>query len=750
MQTKLKTLIKRDGSEQPYNFNKLKNWSRWACQDLSTVNWTKIVVDVLESISEEKISTQELQTKLINRTLSENTYEATIMAGRLFVALTRKAIFNSTKIPSVQAVYKRALAHGLAYDYLDKHMCEEQWAYVESIIDHGRDMDMTHGQIVQLQHKYALKDRKDKIIFESPQHTYMRIAMFVTKKRKGNDWQYWTKLIYDYLSLNRVSTPSPNFLNMGTNHNGLASCALLAAGDTYKSIAAAHVITSGMSAASAGIGAIYEIRSLDDKVRNGAITHGGKLPYHKTVGNLVLENITAGRNGAANVYYTAYDPEVISIMMAQNPMTPLSKQNRDLHTTMINNIFMVEKALLGEDVFTFNIFTRPALYDALFNKDIEVFRQEYKKAEEDPTFKKVYVSAREILISHFSQWLEVSTNYKINIDEINRHTPHKDRIRSANLCVEVTNPTAPYGCVEDLYKVDHDRGEVSICTLGAIVEYNIHSDAMYYNAAKVCLEIIDVCIDESDYAFPHIRYTAQMRRNAGVGMMGTAFSLAKEGLSITTKEGLNKVHQMAERHAYFLAKVALDMGKEKGNAPWMHKTKWPEGWLWIDTYNKNIDELVDVGYKYDWESLRKEIIANEGIRFSSLINFMPGESSSKATGSPNSIYLLRSLVKGKTDESNVLRWVAPQPKNDFAVYELAFNTSLLDQLNMYGVYQKFCDQSISADFHIDRSKSHVILEQDILFFYARMAKVGLKSAYYMVSETNADEDIGCASGGCTV
>jgi len=38
--------------------------------------------------------------------------------------------------------------------------------------------------------------------------------------------------------------------------------------------------------------------------------------------------------------------------------------------------------------------------------------------------------------------------------------------------------------------------------------------------------------------------------------------------------------------------VALQLAREKGNAPWMHKTRWPEGWLPIDTYKKTVDEIA--------------------------------------------------------------------------------------------------------------------------------------------------------------
>jgi hypothetical protein len=55
------------------------------------------------------------------------------------------------------------------------------------------------------------------------------------------------------------------------------------------------------------------------------------------------------------------------------------------------------------------------------------------------------------------------------------------------LCIEIYNVTKPYETVVDLYKdEDHSRGEVGICTLGAI-NVDIDDDETYYKAAYYSL-----------------------------------------------------------------------------------------------------------------------------------------------------------------------------------------------------------------------------------------------------------------------
>ena len=194
-------------------------------------------------------------------------------------------------------------------------------------------------------------------------------------------------------------------------------------------------------------------------------------------------------------------------------------------------------------------------------------------------------------------------------------------------CQEIALPTKGYPSVKELYSTeDHGLGEVGLCSLAGVVVSNIESDEQYEDVMYYALLMIDKCIHMSDYALPHLGVTAKARLSAGIGIIGLAHLMAKNKLLYTSQEGKNFIHELSEKHMYFAIKASLKLGKELGNAPWMYKTKWPEGWLPIDTYNKNVDSVVTVDNKLDWEGLRQEIIDNGGIRNSVLICQMPSES----------------------------------------------------------------------------------------------------------------------------
>ena len=195
-------------------------------------------------------------------------------------------------------------------------------------------------------------------------------------------------------------------------------------------------------------------------------------------------------------------------------------------------------------------------------------------------------------------------------------------------CNEIFLSTKPYRNILELYQTEYenDSGYVQTCNLCAINLNKNYTDEEYYELAYWALKIIDYVIDNSEYALPQIGVTTKKFRSAGVSFMNLAAYMAKNKFLYNSREGLQHIHWLAERHEYMLTKASLQLGKELGNAEWMSKTKYPEGWLPIDTYSKSVDNIVSPIYEYDWESLRKEIIANGGIHNAVLSTSVPGES----------------------------------------------------------------------------------------------------------------------------
>ena len=175
----------------------------------------------------------------------------------------------------------------------------------------------------------------------------------------------------------------------------------------------------------------------------------------------------------------------------------------------------------------------------------------------------------------------------------------KDRIHSSNLCLETGLPTQGFKSSEDLYKREGNNGEVAMWNLSAYVLNDEDTDEDIERIYTYGVKMVDKSISEMVYPLPSIEFTANARRSLGIGLTNLAYLMAKKGLSYSSKAGKEFIHQVAERHSYFLHKASLSLGKELGNAPWIHKTKYPEGWLPHDDSSTFLNSLgLNLSLKY--------------------------------------------------------------------------------------------------------------------------------------------------------
>lgn len=831
----IKEFIKRDGRIVPFQASKALGWGEWGARGFKKyIDWQSIVVTTVAQMPE-RCHAKDFNDGLIQNALNEDTWAGQLMAGRIYAAQIHKEVFGGKKRRPLKEVHTAMIDAGVMVrlDYTD-----EEYDEIEKWVDHERDFHCAHYQLKQGRDKYAMRNRITGKVYETRQHALARVAMVMCEPHEKTTRMARLKSIYEDLYSERLSAPTPNHNNFGTGHNGFFSCCLFTCDDSKESIAASSHIAEVMTYMSAGLGENMMVRSLGDPIRSGSIVHSGKIPYYAKQTGIVKSNKQGSRGGSLNEFFSAYDPEVADIMVLKNPRTPINKRNRSIDYTMMLNSWLLAKSAADEKIFLFNCYTAPDLYRALYGKDLDQFIELYQKYEQDSSFKKKWVSARQLVVNARSEGFETGRFYMILIDEVNYHTPHRDPILSSNLCVEITQPTAPYGHMMELYsekflgyikfdtetkkgmffdsnmpvevkgiqccvaalelkpgvmfrRAPQDRKEgddewsrvvevtdkrqepeVSLCALAAIIPTNVHSEEQYAETAYNALYMIDFCIDHNHYALPHMKLTAQARRNAGVGLMDIAHYMAQRKLSYTSQEGMLELHRVAERHAYHLINASIRLGQERGNAEWIHKTNWPRGWTPQSTYNKNVDTLAPFVNQYDWHDVSQRLIQQGGGRFSSLIAHMPGESSSKYSACTNSLMDLRYISIIKTDGDNTMYWVAPEADTLKEWYSIAWKRTRKQHTDTYAIFQKWADQSISADDYATFEGDEKIDSSDLIEETNYMAQMGRKSLYYTNSETSdrealaavmtrvrrdVAEDDGldtsgpaCTSGGCSI
>ena len=241
-----------------------------------------------------------------------------------------------------------------------------------------------------------------------------------------------------------------------------------------------------------------------------------------------------------------------------------------------------------------------------------------------------------------------------------------------------------------------------------------------------------MCIRDRGYPVKAAEIATKARRSLGIGYIGLAHYLAKNGVTYADKEAWELTHDLTEAFQYYLIKSTVNLAKEKGACEYSNRTKYGNGILPIDTYKKDVDELVDNDLKYDWESLRK-LVLEYGVRNSTLSAQMPSESSSVVSNATNGIEPPRGYLSIKKSKKGPLKQIVPQYatlKNSYTLlWEMKDNTGYI---NIVAVMQKFFDQAISGNWsynpeNYDNNEVPVsLMAQDFLSTY----KYGWKTSYY--------------------
>lgn len=731
-------VIKSDGSEVVFDPERLNKAAIFG--DDGNGNWSHIALDAYKRLYD-GCTTKEVNQAIIDACISRKDEAHARMAGRVLVGQIYKEAFGGfTKIPSLPNFYHRMVDSGYWEDM--KYTGLELTA-LEAVIDHSKDLSYGYAVLKQFRDKYGIKDAVNDILFESPQMMFMGMAMAVMKNMpKDRRIKDVTKL-YTYLSDLKINAPTPYLNGLRTGKTGYASCCVIKADDTAKSIGVAREVAYTMTVNQAGIGYYLASRSIGDGVRGNTIKHMGKLPYYRGIDAGVKENRQQSRGGSATVSFLALDPQIDELIRLRNPMTVTSKRINTMDYSVGINKSFVNRVAKNLDWMLVSYKDAPQLHDGMFTMTMEEFDSEVDKIAKDASIPKTWIKARDLAIEIITQRTETGRLYVYWTDEMNRHTPFKEIIYSSNLCCEISLPTKGYSDMRNLFKYDAEDGEVALCFLASLVAGRVKPEE-YEDVAYYTVLMIDNVMDIMTYPYENMESTVKKRRSIGVGITNVAHYIATHRVPYGSPESKQLVHDLAELHSYSLHKASLRLAKERGVCEWIGKTKYPSGWLPIDTYNKAIDSVVkDPTLKQDWESLRKEIVDFGGIRNSVLEAYMPNESSSLATNTTNGIYPVRDHVIFKKSPQGQVLFIVPDYEKLKDYYTSAWDTPTNDLIDIYALFQKFTGQAISADLYLDytKQKDGKISMKEQLGYLIKATKVGMKTWYYLNSKVGAGDSL---------
>jgi len=730
---------RNDRGTEPLNIEKIHEMVEYACEDITGVSSSQ--VEMKSGLQfYDGISTDEIQQILVKSAadlIDLNNPNYTYVASRLLLYSLRKQVIGKLwDHPHFFDHVKKVVDLGLYDGEIFTNYQRKDFDRMENWISHNRDYDFTYAGLRQVIDKYLVQDRSTNVVYETPQFMYMMIAATLFAKYPKERRMSYVKKYYDAISTFKINIPTPVMAGVRTPLKQYASCVLVDIDDTLPSIFSSDMAVGRYVAQRAGIGInAGRIRGINSRIRGGEVQHTGVIPFLKKFEATVKCCTQNGvRGGSATVHFPIWHQEIEDIIVLKNNKGSEDNRVRKLDYSIQLSKLFYERFINNEDITLFSPHEVPELYDAWGSDE---FDDLYEKAERKLSVKKTKINAQELFFDILKERAETGRIYIMNIDHCNTHSSFKDRVTMSNLCQEITLPTTPIQHIDG-------EGEIALCILSAINVGKINKRDELQPLCDLAVRALDEIIDHQKYPIDAAEKSTKARRSLGIGYIGLAHYLAKKGYKYDQKLAWRQVDKLTEAFQYYLLCASNDLAKEKGPCSAFKSTKYSDGILPIDTYKKDVDELVNKReLTYDWEHLRKEI-KEHGLRHSTLSAQMPSESSSVVSNATNGIEPPRDYLSVKKSKKGPLKQIVPEYNKLKNFYTLLWDMKGNEgYINIVAVMQKYFDQAISGNWsynpenYTDGQVPVSVMAQDLLTTY----KLGWKTSYYQNTyDSKKDED----------
>ena len=727
-------VIKRSGEKTPLDLDKIHAMAEHACRGLAGVSESQVEMNAnLQFFDGIKTSDiQEILIRSANDLISLESPNYQFVAARLLLFSLRKAVYNGHPDghPPLLEHVKKCVDLGVYDDGILSRYSEEEWEKLNSFMDHDRDYLFTYAGIRQVADKYLVQDRSSGEVYETPQFMYMMVAATLFQDDDKFYRLEYVKKYYDAISKHRLNIPTPIMAGVRTPLRQFASCVLVDVDDTLDSIFSSDMAIGHYVAQRAGIGInAGRIRGINAKIRGGEVQHTGVIPFLKKFEATVRCCTQNGiRGGSATVHFPIWHQEIQDIIVLKNNKGTEDNRVRKLDYSIQFSKLFYERFISNGIISLFSPHDVPGLYDAFGTDSFDSLYVDY---ESDLSIPRQTIGAQELILSLLKERAETGRIYIMNIDHCNTHSSFKDKVNMSNLCQEITLPTDPINHIDGL-------GEIALCILSAINVGKLKSLDELDELCELAVRGLDALIDYQQYPVKAAENSTKNRRSLGIGFIGLAHYLAKHGANYDSQKAHDLVHKLTERFQYALLTASNRMAMEKGPCGYFGKTKYADGILPIDTYKKEVDEIVPNDLSCDWEYLRGRIV-EYGLRHSTLSAQMPSESSSVVSNATNGIEPPRDYLSVKKSKKGPLKQIVPSYTTLKGAYTLLWDMHNNDgYIKVTAVMQKFFDQAISGNWsynpenYSDNEVPVSEMAKDLLTTY----KYGWKTSYYQNTYDN--------------
>jgi len=748
-------VLKRDGRKEPVMFDKITARVRKMCYGLNKlVDPVKVAMRVIEGLYD-GVTTSELDNLAAETaaTMTVQHPDYAKLAARIAVSNLHKNTKKSfSEVMTDLYIYVNPRTGKKAPLLSDEtyKVIMDNAAKLDSTIIYNRDFGYDYFGFKTLERSYLLKLNGE--IAERPQHMLMRVSIGIHQ----NDIDEAIET-YELMSKKIFTHATPTLFNSGTPKPQMSSCFLLQIqDDSIDGIYDTLKQTAKISQSAGGIGlSIHNVRATGSYIRGTNGTSNGIVPMLKVYNDTARYVDQGGgkRKGSFAIYMEPWHADVFNFLDLRKNTGAEEMRARDLFYAMwIPDLFMKR---VEEDGFW--TLMCPNECPNLFDTYGDEFEKLYTSYEQLGKGRKT-IKARELWEKILEAQIETGNPYMLYKDAANRKSNQKNlgTIRSSNLCTEIMEYTA--------------KDEVAVCNLASIaipmfVEENENGEKFFNHKKllKVTKKItrnLDTVIDRNYYPVKEAENSNFRHRPIGLGIQGLADAFIMLRMPFTSDEA-KKLNKEIFETIYFAAVTSsMEMAKAKEPYSTYKGSPMSQGEFQFNMWGVSEDDLSG---RWDWSSLRKEVLKN-GVRNSLLVAPMPTASTSQILGNneafepyTSNIYtrrvlsgefivvnkhLLEDLVElglwNNEMKEDIMRAngsvqhidVIPQELKD--LYKTVWEMSMKDIIDMSRQRGYFIDQSQSLNLFMQDANYSKLTS---MHFYAW--KSGLKTGMYYLRTKSA-------------
>ena len=764
-------VIKRNGTKEKLNVDKLNKGVVRACDGLSDVDANLVVKDTISQLYD-GVKTEEVDKALVmaSRVLIRHEPNYAYVAARLALTSIYKEVFGKGfSENNFEDVYKKMFEKSLAsldeFGLLDKRLLDGRFDLesIKAALRPERDRLFKIAGLSTLYSRYFL--HIDGRRLETPQAFWMRVAMGLSILEK--DPTKWAIQFYEELSQLNYCHSTPTLFNVGTAHPQSASCFLSTVEDSIDGIFGSAIHDQSRLAKWAGGLSVdfTPLRGINALIKKTNGPSGGIIPWLKSF-NTMLAGVNQGskRKGTGVAYLETWHIEILEFLELRKETGDERRRCHDMNTANWTPGLFMERVEKDEEWTLFSPDEVPELHE-LFG---EAFKKKYEFYERQADKDKIKIwkrlKAKDLAKKIYAALFETGHPWMTFKDASNIRymDQHAGAVHSSNLCTEIMRHTISTKW-EDGKKIE--VGETAVCSLASLIlsKFVKDKDVDYIKLAqtiKIAIRALDNSVDVNFYPIEEAAKSHLKYRPLGLGVMGWTDLLHELKIDFESEEAEELASRLQEFIAYISINESINLAKERGKYPGYEDSLWSKGKLIHDTYK---DLMEYMGEKYslketqDWEELKKKL-KKHGMRNGNLMAIAPTATISQICGCSTSIepdfsnlfvystmsgeavnineYLVKELKelglwnKDMADkiyaEDGDIQKNKEIPKEIRNRFKTAFQVSQERLIDIAAARQIWIDQGQSLNIFFDK-KSLAALNN--IYMYAW--KKGLKSTYYL-------------------